>query len=328
MNELWMSYFPQPMRQTFIQMPEKWRNKFEEIRIREGRAIEIGFREEHRFVNELGELTKCPQTSYCPTRQDCQYILEALTEHSMYSFDEHLKRGYITIRGGHRVGLVGHTTVENGQVRHLKDVAGFNFRIAHEHIGCSKPLLRGILNESMKSVHSTLIISPPQQGKTTLLRDLAKQISDGEWPMHVNWPSRKVGIVDERSEIAACVHGVPTFQVGNRTDVLDACPKAEGMMMLVRAMSPHVLVVDEIGRSEDATAIQEAAHAGIQLLCSAHGYSIEDIRKRPMFFDLLKSGVFQRYIVIGHTYGQGTIYRIYDGAGKELSNQILQRAFY
>lgn len=325
MIETWTACLPDSIRQQLEAIPERLLSKMEEVRIREGRPIEIGFRDEHRFINESGDLAKIPKLGYLPTRQDCLFILEMLTEHSMYSYEEQLQKGFITLRGGHRVGMVGQTTVESGKIRHLKDISGFNIRIAREVVGCSRPLLRGILDQDAHNVHNTLIISPPQQGKTTLLRDFSRQISDGDWPTYVNWPSRKVGIVDERSELAACVQGVPTFHVGTRTDVLDGCPKAEGMMMLVRAMSPHVIVVDEIGRDEDAVAIHEVAHAGIRILCSAHGYSIDDIRKRPMFRSLLDSGVFQRYLVIGHNYAQGNIYRIYDGHGKEIHNHILLR---
>lgn len=325
MIETWTACLPDSIKKQIALIPERLLSKMEEVRIREGRPIEIGFRDEYRFINDEGDLGKMPKVGYLPTKLDCLFILEMLTEHSLYSYQEQLQKGYITLRGGHRVGIVGQTTVESGKVRLLKDVSGFNIRIAREVVGCSRPLLRGILDQDAHNVHNTLIISPPQQGKTTLLRDFSRQISDGDWPSYVNWPSRKVGIVDERSELAACVQGVPTFQVGARTDVLDGCPKAEGMMMMVRSMSPHVIVVDEIGRDEDAIAIDEVAHAGIRILCSAHGFSLEDIRKRPMFRRLLESGIFQRYLVIGHNYAQGNIYRIYDGNGKELHNHILQR---
>ncbi len=124
----------------------------------------------------------------------------------------------------------------------------------------------------MRSIHHTLIISPPQQGKTTLIRDLARLISRGEWGANnVSTSGKKVGVVDERSELAACVKGVPRFDLGPRTDVMDGCPKAEGMMMMIRSLSPDVLIVDEIGRPEDADAIHEAVHTGIRVVATAHG---------------------------------------------------------
>jgi stage III sporulation protein AA len=248
-----------------------------------------------------------------------------LTEHSLYSYEDQLKNGYIPLSGGHRVGLVGQTATRLGQVTHLKDISGFNIRIAREVIGCSRPLLRDILDHNQKTIHNTLIISPPQQGKTTLLRDFSRQISDGNWPKYVNWPSKKVGIVDERSEIAACIRGVPSFRVGTRTDVLDRCPKAEGMMMLIRSMSPHIIIVDEMGTEEDAKAIDEASHAGIRVLCSAHGFSFRDVKERPTMKKIIESGVFQRYILIGNQYATGTVFRIFDGGGKEVNHQIIQR---
>src|SRR5690606_10491472 len=124
----------------------------------------------------------------------------------------------------------------------------------------------------------TMIIGPPQTGKTTLLRDIARIISSGD---HYGlFPASKVGIVDERSEIAGSVNGIPQMTFGPRLDVLDACPKVEGMMMMIRSMSPDVLIVDEIGRKEDADAIMEAVNAGIKLIMTTHGNSFEEIGKR------------------------------------------------
>ncbi|RLM59977.1 stage III sporulation protein AA, partial [Halorubrum sp. Atlit-9R] len=142
------------------------------------------------------------------------------------------------------------TILDNGSVRGIRDIGAFNIRVAREVIGASVHLLPKLVDRVRKTLHSTLILAPPQQGKTTLVRDIARSVSYGLWPMHegTGWQGRKVGIVDERSEIAACVRGIPTFDVGPRTDVMDACPKAEGMMMLLRSMSPEVLIADEIGR--------------------------------------------------------------------------------
>ncbi|MCK9905711.1 hypothetical protein MXD63_37700, partial [Frankia sp. Cpl3] len=157
-------------------------------------------------------------------------------------------------------------------------------------------------------IHNTLIISPPQCGKTTLLRDIARSLSYGsEWAS-----SRKVAIVDERSELAGCLNGVPQRDVGPRTDVLDACPKAVGMMMMIRSMSPDAIIVDEIGRSEDGEAVWEAIHAGVSIICSAHGIDIADVAQRPMLGKLIQHGAFSRYIVLSRTNGVGTIQAVYN----------------
>lgn len=174
--------------------------------------------------------------------------------------EEELRKGFITIPGGHRIGLAGRTVLSGGGVEHLRDITGFNVRIAREVPGIADGVLPYLLDKGRQRMMHTLILSPPQHGKTTLLRDLARQISLGELGKREGIrPGLKVGIVDERSEIAGSRRGVPAFDVGPRTDVLDGCPKAEGMMMMIRSLSPDVLIADEIGRPEDAEAVTEPA---------------------------------------------------------------------
>ncbi|MDP4169132.1 MAG: stage III sporulation protein AA, partial [Bacillota bacterium] len=163
----------------------------------------------------------------------------------------------------------------------------------------------------------TMIIGAPQTGKTTLLRDIARIISTGN--SNMGFQASKVGIVDERSEIAGCINGIPQLTFGHRVDILDACPKAEGMMMMIRSMSPEVLVVDEIGRKEDAEAIMEAVHAGISLVMTTHGNSLTEINKRPSLKEIIDRGIFQRFIILSRKRGPGTITHIVNGTGQELT---------
>ena len=181
--------------------------------------------------------------------------------------------------------------------------------------------MRYLIDDAHNTIHHSLIISPPQCGKTTLLRDLARMLSEGSWAAPQSAVRRskglKVGIVDERSEIAASHAGLPTFDVGPRTDVLDACPKAEGMMMMIRSLSPHVLIVDEIGRKEDAEAIVEAMHAGIRVIATAHGKNMEELSQRPDLRPLMEAQLFARYIVLEGTESHRK-QSIYDGTGRPL----------
>jgi stage III sporulation protein AA len=277
----------------------------EEIRVRINRPLEVTAGGVPYFL------------SYIVLPEDAVQLLNKLGNFSMYTLEEELKKGYITIAGGHRVGLAGKVILDGGQVKAIRDVSSFNIRIAREKIGIAEPLIPSIF---AKEWLHTMIIGPPQTGKTTLLRDLARMISTGVAAR--NLPPLKVGIVDERSEIAGCVNGVPQLTFGPRVDVLDSCPKAEGMMMMIRSMSPDVLIVDEIGRTEDALAIMEAVHAGIKLIMTTHGNSLEDLIKRPTLKPLVELGIFNRFIELSRSAGPGTVACIRDESGQ----RILQKA--
>lgn len=304
-----------PLRiREFIQsLPRTILESLEEIRVRQDRPLEIITKEQSWFVNEQCQLSRSPRDSVIPYREECAKMLNLITNHSLYTMEEELKRGYVTIEGGHRIGLVGRVVVERGNVKYLRDVAGFNVRIAREVKGVGEPLLPILVNS--QGLNSVLIISPPQCGKTTLIRDMARLASKGEG----QFLSYKVGIVDERSEIAGCIDGVPQHDVGPRTDVLDACPKAEGMMMMIRSMSPELLVVDEIGRVEDSDAVREAIYAGVCVLATAHGASIQEVCQRPTLAELIEEKVFSRFIVLNRKGGPGTVDGIFDSEGQSIS---------
>lgn len=293
--------------------------KIEEVRIRENRPLEIVYENKHAFVSKNGELTFNIEQAYHPTNEDTTKILNLISNHSIYRLEEELRRGYITVKGGHRVGIVGKVILEKGEVKTISDISSFNIRIARQIIGAADSVIPYLFNPNNNSIHNTLIISPPQCGKTTLLRDIARQISIGT--SDNGKLGLKVGIVDERSEIAGCVHGVPQNIVGNRTDVLDGCPKAVGMMMMIRSMSPDVIIVDEIGRQEDTFAILEARNAGVKVIATAHGSSIAEIIKRPTISTLIQQEIFTRYFLLNRKNEVRFIEKILD----EKLNQIIIR---
>ncbi|MEW9699142.1 stage III sporulation protein AA [Paenibacillus sp. SI8] len=321
MHDSVMNLLPHSLRMILSQLPIEVQASVEEIRVRELRPLEISYNDQYAFLDDRGQMVLQETLAYRPTRQDCLSLLEQLTNHSLYTFEEELRRGYITIAGGHRVGLAGRTILDQGQVKLIRDVSSFNIRIARDRQDVGKKVMPYLFDPSHRSIHQTLIISPPQQGKTTLIRDLARLVSRGDWG--VIGPAnrgRKVGIVDERSELAACIKGVPRFDLGPRTDVLDGCPKAEGMMMMIRSLSPDVLVVDEIGRPEDAIAIHEALHAGIRIIATAHGAGYEDARMRPVLKHLMEEGVFNRYVILDRRKGERAPFQVLDRQGKQLSS--------
>ncbi|MDQ0156426.1 stage III sporulation protein AA [Robertmurraya andreesenii] len=285
------------------QLPPQQLHAIEEIRIRTNRPIEVAIQGSPQFL------------PYVVKEEDCVQILNKLSHFSIYTLEEELKRGYITISGGHRVGLAGKVILENGAVKAIRDIASFNIRIAREKMGIAESLTPFIFEDGW--LH-TMIIGPPQTGKTTLLRDFARIISGGS----SSFLPLKVGIVDERSEIAGSVNGVPQLTFGPRVDVLDACPKAEGMMMMIRSMSPDILVVDEIGRKEDCDAIMEAIHAGITLFMTTHGNSFEEVKNRPILKPLIEMKIFKRFIELNRAKGPGTISSIKNENGLEIVEKV------
>lgn len=296
-----LALLPKKIQNQLLKVPPEFLKKSEELRIRAERPIEVMIAGEPYFV------------SYEVSVQDIEQLLSHLSQFSLYTLEEELKRGYITIAGGHRVGLSGKVILEQGTVKAIRDISSFNIRIARQKIGVAESLIPFLYNEAWKH---TLIIGAPQTGKTTILRDMARIMSIGYETLKI--PSQKVGIVDERSEIAGCVHGVPQLEFGIRVDVLDGCPKAEGMMMMIRSMSPDVLVVDEIGREEDSIAVLDAVNAGIKLISTTHGHTFADIKKRPFMAKLLSHNIFERFIEIKRDNKGNRSYRILNEEGQPL----------
>lgn len=280
-------------KELMTKINQDW-SQLQEIRIRIERPIELIFDQKTLWLRES-----------CPTKQDGQFIMNQLSEFSLYRLEEELKQGYITVQGGHRVGLAGKVNTSNGQVKAIKDITSYNIRIAKQKKGVADPYVRHLFRERYLN---TLIIGAPQTGKTTLLRDISRLIASG-WG---NVSPAKVGIVDERSEIAGCIAGIPQHDIGIRSDVLDGCPKAEGMMMLIRSMSPEVIVVDEIGSLQDVSALQEAIHAGVSIVCTAHGHSLTDIKSRSSFSSLFSEKVFDRFIILQQTSAKDKVKQIND----------------
>lgn len=247
---------------------------------------------------------------------DMRECFKRISEYSVYAYEEEIRQGYITINGGHRVGIAGRVIVKDGHMQGIRHVTYINIRIASQRRGCADKVLPYMYGSN--GLENTLIVSMPGGGKTTLLRDIVRQISDGtKYMAGVN-----VGVVDERSEICACYKGIPQNDVGMRTDVLDACPKAEGIMRLVRSMSPSVIAVDEIGTGEDMRAVEYAFVSGCKTVATIHGTDMESICRNRLIADVVDRGMFGRYIFLNGMRGAGVIgcirdYRggvIYDGS--------------
>ncbi|OIU71092.1 stage III sporulation protein AA [Rossellomorea aquimaris] len=300
-----LALLPSTISEKILSLPQDVLDTAEEIRVRTNRILEVTARGKPCFL------------PYNVTPEDSEQLINKLSQHSFYTLEEELKRGYITIDGGHRVGLAGKVILEGGAVKGIRHLSSFNIRIARQKIGIADQLLPFVYNSGWKQ---TMIIGSPQTGKTTLLRDLARIISTGAPDKNI--PPYKVGIVDERSEIAGCVNGVPQLLFGPRVDVLDACPKAEGMMMLIRSMSPDVLIVDEIGRAEDGLAIQEAVNAGITLMMTIHGASFEEVKKRPVIKEIIEMQSIERFIELHRGTEPGQVSKVLNEHGESLLNKV------
>ena len=254
----------------------------EEIRLRPGRAL---------LIQGGGKELWLP---IVVTAEDLVETMNILSQYSYYAFAEQLARGYITVAGGHRVGVAGRVTAQGDRVLAMADAGSFNIRIARQLKGIGKPVLPWLFSRGQ--LLNTLILAPPSCGKTTLLRDLVRLISDEV--------GLTVGVVDERSELAGCYRGIPQLDVGRRTDVLDACPRDEGLTMLVRSMGPQVVAADEIGRKADARALENVLAAGVTALTTAHARDLTEAGQRPVLRGLLTGGYFQRAIILGRHSGK------------------------
>jgi stage III sporulation protein AA len=281
----------------------------EEIRLRADKPLMLQNYCSDWFISHDGKLCDSPQNAVIVKQDDIARTLELMSENSIYAFQDEIRNGYITIKGGHRIGISGRAVMEGQCVKNIRDVSGLNIRISNQVLGCSRSIINFLLNRG--SVLNTLLISPPQCGKTTMLRDIARSLSDGI--PELDFKGVKVGIVDERSEIAACIKGVPQNQVGCRTDVLDGCPKRIGMSMMIRSMSPKVIITDEIGGEGDRDAVLGVINAGVKIVASAHGYNISELKSRREVLRLMEEKVFERYLVLDSSRGPGTLAEVVDG---------------
>ena len=228
------------------------------------------------------------ENCYRITEQDILEMQNYISNYSLYAWQEELRNGFLTIQGGHRIGLCGSTTNQEGRIKGIHYLTFFNIRVAHEKKGCADKIVPYIRRKE-GGIYNTLILSPPGEGKTTLLRDCIRSFS---------YQGKKIAIVDERSEIGASYHGIPQNDVGPRTDVLDGCNKAEGIQLLLRTMSPEIIAVDELGIEEDFIAVEQAAYSGCHMLGTVHAGSMDELQEKPILRKWCQRGLFERFVLI------------------------------
>lgn len=260
-----------------------------EIRVRAGQSIRLSTRQ--------GE-TICPCE---PTPQQVAQMAEALCEHALYARAEEQRSGFVTLRGGHRMGLCGRVICQGQSIRALRDISSFCIRIAGQWRGAADGLIGQLTGENGRC-RSALIVGLPGMGKTTLLRDSLRRLSEA---------GRRVCVVDERSEIAAMCDGLPQLEVGPCTDVLDGCGKEAGLRWLLRSLSPEVLVTDELSDTLDAQAALEAIRSGVSMLATVHGRDLDSVCGRNTLYPLIRDRAFERYAVLD-VHEVGKLAGIYD----------------
>ncbi|HIT70836.1 MAG TPA: stage III sporulation protein AA [Candidatus Scatovivens faecipullorum] len=291
-----LRYFPGKIQNILNEEIGEKYNILEEIRIRVQKPIILKFNNNEKIVRYL-----------CNT-EEILNILQAICENSIYTYQKQIAEGFVTIQGGHRVGISGSCVIENGKVININYVNSLNFRISRQVIGVGKKVLKHILDLEEKNLYNTLIISPPGAGKTTLVRDIVRQVSSGI--KDYKFKGLNVGLVDERGEIAALYKGVPQNDVGVKTDVIENVSKAIGMKMLIRSMAPQVIVADEIGNYEDVEAINYAICSGCKGIFTAHGSTFDDIYLNPVLKNLINVKIFE-VIIFLDVKNKGVLKEVY-----------------
>ena len=301
-------WFGDHLREILEQISGAKLKDIEEIRIRIGKPLLLLGSRHELFIDRQGKSVSS-EKAYRIEREDLLQTLERMTQSSLYAAEEEMKQGFLTLPGGHRVGITGEAIMKDGDLQTLKHISGLNVRVAQEIQGRAVLLLPKLLKSDGALCH-TLILSPPRAGKTTLLRDLIRNLSDGNSALSLR--GQTVGVVDERGELAGMWQGIPAYNLGCRTDVLDGCPKRLGISMLVRSMSPSVVAVDELGHPQDVEAVLDALRTGVRVLSTAHASSLEEALERPSLKELFAYSVFERVIVLSRRQGPGTVEAIYD----------------
>ena len=272
---------------------QKHLEKITEIRIRAEKPILIYMNQKEISIDSNGNLIYVPEKGVKISYHELQKLVDFWCMDSRYAFQNEIKRGFLTIQGGHRIGICGEVVSdERGNIQSMKYISAVNIRIAHEIKHVADRIMKYMYTET--TIENTLIISPPGNGKTTLLRDLIRQLSYGD----AKQKGINVGVVDERGEIAACFQGIPQLDVGPRTDVLDNCQKSTGMRMLLRSMSPGVIAVDELGNLEEVQLIRQMTGNGCGIIATIHGNNIQELESKKFMNEILEEDIFRNIICL------------------------------
>lgn len=284
MDERFLSILPGELIRALRKLPKEEWNRIQELRLRCGYpASYLSDGLEHTVPYELH--------GYRVDAECLKSIVNRATGYCTYAAAAQLRCGFVTLPGGHRLGVCGRSVNGSDGIRTLRDYSSINLRIARQIPGCGGQALEF----SRRHPGSTLIAGPPGCGKTTLLRELIRYRSD--------LCAERVGVVDERMELADCMSEGSAFTLGRMTDVLTGVPKHEGIYMLLRTMNPDWVAVDEITDERDVDALLRSSFCGVRLLASCHVFCREDLYSRPLYARMCALHLFENLILMDKQHG-------------------------
>lgn len=292
-----LKYFSENIKIECKETLQKEDKNLEEIRLRVNKPIILKYNMYEKILQ------------YIVTTEDLLETVEHICENSIYAYQKQISSGYITIKEGHRIGITGSVVMENEKVINIKYISSLNFRIARQVIGASDKILNDVLNKEKDSIYNTLIVSPPGAGKTTILRDLVRNLSNGIEEQNIK--GKNIGLVDERGEIAASYKSIPQNDIGIRTDIIDNVSKSIGINILVRSMAPEIVAADEIGKMEDVDAIKYAVCSGVKGIFTAHGETMLDLKNNPALNKIMAANIFEKIIFLNPKGKRGEVESIY-----------------
>lgn len=290
-----LEYLPQTIRRSICALPTDLR-MIQEIRLRSGRPVGISIQGREKFLTAQGTLTDEPERAMTISTEDIARTFQAVCSYSLYSHERDLAEGFVTIRGGCRVGICGTYVRQGDSPATLRHISSLNFRIAGEFTGCAEQVWQQIGGENV----SILVAGPVGSGKTTFLRDLCRLIG----------MRYRTAVIDERGELAAMHRGSAQHDVGVRTDVLDGCVRDAGILTALRVLTPEYIICDEISTQQDVNAVMQAAGCGVNFAASCHAGTAEDIYRRPVLRPLMEAGIFRYCILLGEAGSVRTVRRL------------------
>ena len=273
-------YFSPRIKSFFSQISESDFKLFYEIRLRTDAPVAVRNADGEKYLTTSGKFISDVHSAVICTKDDMEYSFNAVCDNSVHSYSRELKEGFITIPGGHRVGICGTAVTSGSKMKTIKNVSGMNFRLAKQIIGCADEIYDKVFN---KGPCGLLIAGAPLSGKTTVLRDLCRRLAN----------EYRIAVIDERSELAAVYLGEPQNDVGAMSDIFDGYPKMEGIQTAIRVMSPDMIICDEIGAKSDVKALIASANTGVKIVASVHAGSPQELQSRKYIMKLMKTGAFE-----------------------------------